>query len=520
MGSSGELTDQPNPFEVADDLDDDSHGLLRSDIEKAFRSDGQSVEVHGLKVVGGGRSAMTAAADVTVGSVRQDVIVRAQVGDVDGIAVGTIADQFALLERLHSEGVGAPIPILYASRAAVTECYDLLVVHRIPGDVPNPWTNEGRLQIAALRASDLFKGDFVERMARIHSVDPESLPSPLNREGRAAAAAHPDRLVDRVAAAAAAGAGYAADPLIVYVERWLRSNQPRSSSNSGLVHGDYRMGNMVVNGGRLVGVLDWELAEAGERLADVAWLSGPQGQVDGFDGGLFESGELVERYAEVTGIGIDPHQFEYHVIEGSFRTTGVWLQLSSQELAPTVEPGTVRALLSVLQMKEILSGLLWPGPGPTELEGQTSPIALTSSPIGQGVDLMRRTLSSFTDPGRPRSLDSYDLELARRASHSFGRRLEAFESSSNYADYSARVHRLHRQSASVDGAVGSRDDRSPGAILSEMVKAAFGKMGMSVHSDGDSDLAELRSLVRASALPTVAPGDLLWALGTRQGAHP
>jgi len=39
-----------------------------------------------------------------------------------------------------------------------------------------------------------------------------------------------------------------------------------------LVHGDYQPGNMLYDGGRLTGIIDWELASIGSPLLDVGWL--------------------------------------------------------------------------------------------------------------------------------------------------------------------------------------------------------------------------------------------------------
>ncbi len=39
-----------------------------------------------------------------------------------------------------------------------------------------------------------------------------------------------------------------------------------------IVHGDYRLGNMIVGGGRIKAVLDWELCTLGDPLADVGYL--------------------------------------------------------------------------------------------------------------------------------------------------------------------------------------------------------------------------------------------------------
>jgi aminoglycoside phosphotransferase (APT) family kinase protein len=40
-----------------------------------------------------------------------------------------------------------------------------------------------------------------------------------------------------------------------------------------LVHGDYHYGNMLFKEGRVVGVLDWEIAQIGQPLLDLACMS-------------------------------------------------------------------------------------------------------------------------------------------------------------------------------------------------------------------------------------------------------
>ncbi len=43
-------------------------------------------------------------------------------------------------------------------------------------------------------------------------------------------------------------------------------------SRTVLVHGDYRMGNLIVDGSDLAAVLDWELVHVGEAYEDLAWF--------------------------------------------------------------------------------------------------------------------------------------------------------------------------------------------------------------------------------------------------------
>jgi aminoglycoside phosphotransferase (APT) family kinase protein len=53
-------------------------------------------------------------------------------------------------------------------------------------------------------------------------------------------------------------------------ERLLECMPP--SPPPGLVHGDYQPGNVLYEGGRLTGIIDWELASIGSPLLDVGWL--------------------------------------------------------------------------------------------------------------------------------------------------------------------------------------------------------------------------------------------------------
>lgn len=83
---------------------------------------------------------------------------------------------------------------------------------------------------------------------------------------------------------------------------------------TGIVHGDYRLGNMLVDPVRheVAAVLDWELCTLGDVLADVGyvlnnWAEPGEGAVNGAAqyptvvGGFPSRAEVVQRYGELTG---------------------------------------------------------------------------------------------------------------------------------------------------------------------------------------------------------------------------
>lgn len=77
---------------------------------------------------------------------------------------------------------------------------------------------------------------------------------------------------------------YAADwaksplPEMVKLTAWLEDNVPRASKSHALagrpavIHGDYRLDNVVFDGATPKAVLDWELSTLGDPLADLAYL--------------------------------------------------------------------------------------------------------------------------------------------------------------------------------------------------------------------------------------------------------
>jgi len=92
-------------------------------------------------------------------------------------------------------------------------------------------------------------------------------------------------------------------PAVRYAIAWLQDHQP-PMPESVLVHGDFRNGNLVVNGGELAAVLDWELTHRSHPMEDVAWFclrtwrfGNDQAEAGGF--GLRDS--LVDAYEEAGG---------------------------------------------------------------------------------------------------------------------------------------------------------------------------------------------------------------------------
>ena len=154
--------------------------------------------------------------------------------------------------------------------------------------------------------------DLVDALAELHAVDIAS--AGLGDFGR------PDGYLERQVRRFAALWEHNATrelPLVGELAAWLGA-RAAVSGDACVVHGDYRLGNVMLERARprVLALLDWELATLGDPLADLGYLVAtysdagspatvldlsPVTRSEGFP----SRAELVERYAERSGRAVD-----------------------------------------------------------------------------------------------------------------------------------------------------------------------------------------------------------------------
>lgn len=118
--------------------------------------------------------------------------------------------------------------------------------------------------------------------------------------------------------------------------KWLEDNLPEDDERVSIVHGDFRLDNMIFHKDKpeILAVLDWELSTLGHPFADLAYqcmqMRMPQGlgSIDGLQGidrtslGIPSEEEYVARYCERMGIGELQH-WNFYLAFSFFRLAAI-----------------------------------------------------------------------------------------------------------------------------------------------------------------------------------------------------
>ena len=244
--------------------------------------------VTSIRRLSGGASRRTSAVDMegVEGNTRALILQQQRGGGLTNRS--SVALEAALLRAAGEAGV--PVPGVVAAGEADGLDAGWLVVERLEGEaiarrlLRDEAYEEARRRLTANAA---------EALARIHTIALDGLAGLPRSDPEA----RPLEFLDITGEVR---------PVLELAARWLDANRPIATGRT-VVHGDFRMGNLLVNTSGLVGVLDWELAHAGDPAEDLGWLSarawrfGGSGEVGGFG----QLDDLLTRYGEASGRVID-----------------------------------------------------------------------------------------------------------------------------------------------------------------------------------------------------------------------
>jgi aminoglycoside phosphotransferase (APT) family kinase protein len=265
---------------------------------------GGNVAIDNLRALTGGASRTTWAFDAITGEAHRSLILR--IGPPDDVHAGMELEARA---QSAAAATGAPVPhVLVADDSPAALGNPFLICDEIKGEtivrrIQRTFDKDG----GAAGRTRLLR-QCAQALAAIHRADPND--PGLTREDQL------DEWRQRLDAMADTTATFE------WAFRWLAANRPKPSPPR-LVHGDYRMGNLIVDGSELAAVLDWELVHIGEVYEDLAWFcirawrfGAP---ADRAAGGLASVEEFLGAYEQAGGAAIDRVAFHWWLVLATLR---------------------------------------------------------------------------------------------------------------------------------------------------------------------------------------------------------
>jgi aminoglycoside phosphotransferase (APT) family kinase protein len=275
------------------------------------------------RVIAGGKSNLTYAID---GGTVPLVLRRPPLGHVLSSA-HDMRREFRVISAVHGTGVPVPVAldVVDDTEARQVTGTTFVLMERAPGIVLSDRRQNARFTATGLRRLSV---ELIQHLADLHAVDPAAVG--LAGFGR------PDGYLDRQLATWRRQLDASRSrllPELDALESLLGRSVPQSG-RTGIVHGDYRLDNVLVVGEGdqpyVSAILDWEMATLGDPLVDLGifalyWdISGILGPLAGGLGSAVDStagyptfDELLDAYTERAGI--PPPDLHWYVAFAAYK---------------------------------------------------------------------------------------------------------------------------------------------------------------------------------------------------------
>ncbi|MGB5482945.1 phosphotransferase family protein [Parasphingorhabdus sp.] len=222
--------------------------------------------------------------------------------DDDGLRGVPLATQADVIELACSAGVTAP-----QVRGRLRPEHGLgegFIMTKAEGEtLPHKILGNPDFAVAVKNLTEQCAGE----LAAIHQIPVEALPASLEYFSPAELIRLQKDKYDEIGGQI---------PIYEYAFHWLNQNAPDATAKY-LVHGDFRMGNLMIDHNGLSAVLDWELVRLGDPVQDLAYLCTPSwrfGHYEKVAGGFDSAESLLQAYAEASGTEVDTSRFRFWLI--------------------------------------------------------------------------------------------------------------------------------------------------------------------------------------------------------------
>ena len=281
--------------------------------------------VDGLRHLSGGASRETwsfSAVD-TSGARRPLILQRQRAGSERDIAV-----EAAVLRAAGAGGVPVAEVVASSTDPDVLGA-PFMVVTEVPGETIARRILRDERFVTARQALPAQLG---QALAALHALDPAAVPGLVASDQ----VAQYREVLDTVGEP---------HPAFELGFRWLEAHRPPPGPPA-VVHGDFRLGNLIVAESGLAAVVDWELAHEGDPMEDLGWLCvkswrfGSPQPVAGV--GTYD--ELFASYAAASGRPVDADVVRWWEVLGTLKWGIMCIMQASAHLTGTVRSHELAAI--------------------------------------------------------------------------------------------------------------------------------------------------------------------------------
>lgn len=274
-----------------------------------------AVTISDLRRMTGGASRETWSFDATTddGAVHRLVLRRDPPGRPTG--PGAMAREARVMRAAATAGLPVPEVLLVADRVAEASPQDTVLD-------PSPWDAAGlvmrRIDGETLARRILREDRYTEAraglaaecgaaLAALHSVDADLVADLPVLDPLRSMRVTLDELGEPV-------------PTFEHALRWLAEHRP-PEGDTAVVHGDFRLGNLIVGEDGLRSVLDWELVHPGDPAEDLGWLCVRAWRfgADAPVGGFGSRDQLLDAYRQAGGADVAAATLRWWEVYGTLR---------------------------------------------------------------------------------------------------------------------------------------------------------------------------------------------------------
>jgi aminoglycoside phosphotransferase (APT) family kinase protein len=283
------------------------------------RTEGRPVTVESLARISGGASRETYRFDAVSADGRRPLILRR---DPSGSLIDTDRRlEFLAIRSFAGKDVAAPEAVVLETGGAELE-RPFFIMGRVEGGVtaspfgPDPYGDH----------AEAIGEQFFTILGRIAREPLAGLPI-CEAADRTAPDACWRRELDYWADVIDADEGHP-QPIVRAAIRRLRRRPPPPAAKLCVVHGDYRTGNFLHDGaGRIIAILDWEMAHLGDPLEDLAWAMDPlwSRADDARISGMVPQDEALAVWRRASGLEIDPEALAWWRLFASVKGQAIWI---------------------------------------------------------------------------------------------------------------------------------------------------------------------------------------------------